>query len=78
MNQVNCPICGKKCVKSGKTKAGSQRWLCKSCKTSLTHKINNESKELQFFLNGLAKINQRIPGVGFRNAQCIKNRKITN
>lgn len=53
MNQVNCPICGKKCVKSGKTKAGSQRWLCKSCKTSSTHKINNESKELQFFLNWL-------------------------
>ncbi|WP_456298171.1 transposase-like zinc-binding domain-containing protein, partial [Anaerosacchariphilus hominis] len=33
MNQVNCPICGKKCVKSGKTKAGSQRWFCKGCKT---------------------------------------------
>ena len=43
MNQVNCPVCGMKCVKSGKTKAGSQRWLCKNCKTSLTHKINNES-----------------------------------
>ena len=53
MNQVNCPIRGKKCVKSGKTKAGSQRWFCKSCKTSSTHKINNESKELQFFLNWL-------------------------
>lgn len=53
MNQVNCPICGKKCVKSGKTKAGSQRWFCKGCKTSSTHKINNESKELQFFLNWL-------------------------
>ena len=25
--------------------------------------------------NGLAKINQRIPGVGFRNAQCIKKPK---
>jgi len=42
-----------KCVKSGKTKAGSQRWLCKNCKTSLTHKINNESKELQIFLDWL-------------------------
>ena len=47
MNQVNCPVCGKKCVKSGKTKAGSQRWLCKECKTSLAHKIDNDSKELQ-------------------------------
>lgn len=53
MNQVNCPVCGKKCVKSGKTKAGAQRWLCKTCKTSLTHKIDNNSKELQIFLDWL-------------------------
>ena len=53
MNQVNCPVCGKKCVKSGKTKSGSQRWLCKACKTSLTHKIDNDSKELQIFLDWL-------------------------
>lgn len=53
MNQVNCSVCGTKCVKSGKTKAGSQRWFCKNCKTSLTHKINNESKELQIFLDWL-------------------------
>lgn len=53
MNQVKCPICGMKCVKSGKTKAGSQRWLCRHCKTSLTHKIDNDSKELQIFLDWL-------------------------
>ncbi|MCQ2492939.1 MAG: IS1249 family transposase [Lachnospiraceae bacterium] len=53
MNQVNCPVCGKKCVKSGKTKAGSQRWLCKVCKTSLTHKIDNDAKELLLFLDWL-------------------------
>lgn len=53
MNQVNCPICGKRCVKFGKTKAGSQRWLCKGCKTTLTNKIDNDSKELQIFLNWL-------------------------
>lgn len=66
MNQVNCPVCGKKCVKSGKTKAGSQRWLCKSCKTSLTHKIDNDSKELQLFLNWLfSKDSQSdMPGEG--------------
>ena len=23
MNQVNCPVCGNKCIKAGKTKAGS-------------------------------------------------------
>lgn len=66
MNQVNCPVCGNKCVKSGKTKAGSQRWLCKSCKTSLTHKIDKDSKELQLFLNWLfSKDSQSdMPGEG--------------
>ena len=53
MNQVNCPVCGMRCVKSGKTSAGSQRWLCKQCKTSLTHTIDNSAKELQIFLNWL-------------------------
>ena len=53
MNQINCPICGNKCVKAGKTKVGTQRWLCKKCKTSLTHKIDNDSKELQIFLDWL-------------------------
>ena len=53
MNQVNCPVCGRKCVKSGKTKAGSQRWFCKECKSSLTRRIDTDSKELQMFLNWL-------------------------
>lgn len=66
MNQINCPICGNKCVKAGKTKAGKQRWLCKKCKTSLTHKIDNDSKELQIFLDWLfGKETQSImPGEG--------------
>ena len=66
MNQINCPICGNKCVKAGKTKAGTQRWLCKKCKTSLTHKIDNDSKELQIFLDWLSgKETQSImPGEG--------------
>lgn len=53
MYQVNCPVCGMKCVKSGKTKAGSQRWLCKKCKTSSTHKIDTSSRELKMFLEWL-------------------------
>ena len=66
MNQINCPICGNKCVKAGKTKAGTQRWLCKKCETSLTHKIDNDSKELQIFLDWLfGKETQSImPGEG--------------
>lgn len=64
MNQVNCPVCGEKCVKSGKTKAGSQRWLCKACKTSITHKIDNTAKELQMFLDWLFSKEQQsnMPG----------------
>ena len=50
MKQVNCPICGKEWVKSGKTNVGSQRWFCKICKISFTHKIDNNSKELKSFL----------------------------
>lgn len=66
MNQVNCPVCGGKCVKSGKTKAGSQRWLCKECKSSLTHKIDNNSKELQSFLDWLfgKESQSAMPGEG--------------
>ena len=32
MNQVNCPVCENKYIKSGKTKAEAQHWLCKNCK----------------------------------------------
>lgn len=53
MNQVNCPVCGNKCIKAGKTKAGSQRWLCRKCNSSVTHKIDNSAKELQIFLDWL-------------------------
>ena len=53
MKQVNCPICGCKCGKYGKTKSGSQRWFCNSCKTAFTQKIDNNSKELQIFLDWL-------------------------
>lgn len=66
MNQINCPVCGMKCVKSGKTKAGSQRWLCRNCKSSLTHKIDNDSKELNIFLNWLfgKEVQSSMPGEG--------------
>lgn len=39
MDQVKCHICGTKCVKSVKTKTGSQRCFCRECKSSLTHEI---------------------------------------
>ena len=53
MKQVNCPICNGKCIKHGKIKSGSQRWFCKSCKLAFTPKIDNDTKQLQQFLNWL-------------------------
>ena len=66
MNQVKCPVCGKKCVKTGKTKAGTQRWMCRECKTSLTNKIDNDSKELKIFLDWLfsKEVQSAMPGDG--------------
>ena len=53
MKQVNCPVCGSKCVKNGKLKSGKQRWLCKACNMVFTPKIDNDTKQLQLFLNWL-------------------------
>lgn len=40
-------------VRNGKTAAGSQRWLCKSCRATTTHKIDNTAKLLSTFLKWL-------------------------
>ena len=66
MNQVNCPVCSRKCVKHGKTNSGTQRWYCKQCQFAFTQKINKEAKELQTFLNWLfGKTSQKdMPGEG--------------
>lgn len=53
MNNVKCPVCGGKMVRNGKTAAGTQRWLCKSCRATATHRIDNDAKLLKTFLNWL-------------------------
>ena len=53
MNQVKCPVCRSKCIKNGKTKSGSQRWLCKKCGIVFTQKLDHEAKDLQIFLDWL-------------------------
>lgn len=40
-------------VRNGKTAAGSQRWLCRSCRATSTHKIDNTAKLLATFLRWL-------------------------
>ena len=53
MNNIKCPVCGGKMVRNGKTAAGSQRWLCKSCRATTTHKLDNTAKQLKTFLKWL-------------------------
>lgn len=66
MNQVNCPVCGKKAIKFGKTNAGAQRWICKECRATFTNKIDNNAKELQMFLDWLfgKRTQAEMPGEG--------------
>ncbi len=53
MNTIKCPVCEGKTKRFGKTKAGTQRWQCLSCKTTFTHKINNDAWLLEKFLKWL-------------------------
>ena len=53
MNQVRCFNCGNICVKNGKTKAGTQRWLCKECSATFTNRIDNSTKQFVQFQHWL-------------------------
>ena len=66
MKQVNCPICGLKCIKYGKTRAGSQRWFCNKCRIAYSPQIDNETKSLDCFLKWLfgKQTQQEMPGGG--------------
>ena len=68
MKHVLCPVCKNVCIRYGKTKAGSQRWYCKSCRTAFSPEIDNTAKQLKGFLNWLfgREIQSDMPG-GWRN-----------
>ena len=53
-------------VRNGKTAAGSQRWLCRSCRATETHKIDNSAKLLRMFLGWLLSRKRQVdmPGGG--------------
>ena len=53
MKYVVCPVCGSKCIKYGKNKAGTQRWFCSRCKVAFSPKIDNSAKQLKIFLEWL-------------------------
>ena len=66
MKHVICPACKGVCVKNGKNKSGSQRWLCKNCKSTVTPKIDNSAKQLERFLEWLfsKETQSSMPGRG--------------
>ena len=66
MKHVLCPVCKNACIRYGKTKAGSQRWYCKSCRTAFSPEIDNTAKQLKGFLNWLfgREIQSDMPGGG--------------
>ncbi|MBQ6012550.1 MAG: IS1249 family transposase [Firmicutes bacterium] len=66
MKHVICPVCGSICVKNGKSRSGSQRWLCRCCKVTFTPKIDNSTKQLQSFLKWLfsRQTQKEMPGEG--------------
>ena len=47
MNNKVCPSCGGEMKRNGKTKAGTQRWRCKSCGASGVHSYNTDARELE-------------------------------
>ena len=66
MKRVVCPVCGDGCIRYGKTKAGSQRWRCRSCGMTFTPQIDNTAKQLQIFLKWLfgKQTQKEMPGGG--------------
>lgn len=66
MGKQKCSVCGGSMIKYGKTKAGSQRWQCPTCKATSTRKIDNAAKLLSTFLGWLlsGKRQADMPGGG--------------
>ena len=66
MKYVICPICKSVCVRNGKNKSGSQRWLCRQCSITFIPKIDNSAKQLQIFLKWLfgKDAQKNMPGEG--------------
>lgn len=66
MKSAICPYCGAQMKRNGKTKTGAQRWRCKECGGSKTHRINSDAKQLEIFLDWLFSSEKQMdmPGQG--------------
>lgn len=59
-----CPICGAKMRRNGKNKSGTQRWRCKVCGSSSTHRNDCSARELKQFVRWLLSKDTQIDMVG--------------
>lgn len=66
MKSKKCPSCGCDMKRNGKTSAGAQRWRCKACGASATHRIDSSAKLLESFLAWLFSKQRQVdmPGQG--------------
>lgn len=66
MKSKRCPSCGADMKRNGKTSSGAQRWRCKACGASCTHRIDSSAKELSAFLAWLFSKGRQadMPGQG--------------
>ena len=53
MGAPNCPVCGRRMARNGRTSAGRTRWRCTSCGASSVRRIDNAAKLLEAFLSWL-------------------------
>lgn len=49
MDNPKCRVCGAAMKRNGKTEAGAQRWRCKACGASMTHRMDGSAKQLKSF-----------------------------
>ena len=66
MKTPKCPMCEGKMIRFGKTGAGTQRWQCRSCKATVTHRYDNTTKLFKQFLGWLLSRQRQsdMPGCG--------------
>lgn len=66
MDNPKCGACGAAMKRNGFTSSGAQRWRCKGCGASQTHRIDSSAKRLAAFLDWLfSKAAQKdMPGGG--------------
>ena len=59
-------------VRNGRTAARTQRWLCKPCRATATHRIDNDAKLLKTFLDRL--FSSRTQGETRRSARTFRRK----